>query len=278
MIIFLLTLLGAEFKNHSMEIIGFLMVAMNIGMVAFIIPLPFVIVILHLDPFYILAREIIMPPLIQWNLWHILSLYSFSIVSCPLGCYLIVKYIFNLVFIFVLMTNHIKNYALTLLSLQKPNESKLLKWFIACRLFVVSFQSPLSHLLMYIVCWSRVVLTIEAWLIIRCFSILPTLIIVTAMAAFIGGLVTAVCSLRTLLDARTYSAEIVRKKRSQFHGFNRTKFTYYLTAKWRARQEFPISCGNLFSITKEAINQCLSILNANVSNAVLLVRPRVFIY
>lgn len=246
---------------------------MTISMIVFIIPLPFVVVILKLDPFYMIVRELFMPNPMYWNLYHISFLYAFSLMTCPIGCYLILKYIFILVFVFIIVTTHIKNYASILLSKESPNERLFLKWFITCRLFVVFCKSVLSDITLYLVFWNQVIITILAWLVIRCFFILPFLFIVTTMAALIGALITTVCMLKTLAYSRSYSAEIVKKKRAQFHTSNKIKYSYYFTTKWRAQQEFPINCGNQFPISSEAINNYLNIINGNVSNSVLLLNP-----
>ncbi len=249
------------------------MIYLIICMIIFVIPLPLLLVYRHLDPIYIIARELFLPPLIYWNVYHILGMYTFSFLFCLIGCFVVIKFLFILILVFVVKINHIKTYTNTFLNLLNPNEYELLNFYTMLRIFVILFQHVISELTLYVVVWSEIVLTIMAWLFVNGFSHLPVLILLTTLAGFIGGLVMAICVFKILLYARLNGGELVKRKSHQFHGHDRTRRSYYFTIKWKAQNELRINCGSCFAFSKGALHNYLTVLNTNTTNAVLLVKP-----
>jgi hypothetical protein len=74
----------------------------------------------------------------------------------------------------------------TLLSnANSTNERYLLAVYTKARLTVTYLRGIISQLILTLIFWSQVFNTFLAWLAIRCFGILPTLLHITIVAAFI---------------------------------------------------------------------------------------------
>lgn len=73
------------------------------------------------------------------------------------------------------------------------------------------------------VSWSLILLTTCAWLPINCFNTLSIYCIAGAIAVIVCGLGTCLFQLQNTAQTRIDSAEIVRKKRSSFFGYNRSR-------------------------------------------------------
>lgn len=190
-----------------------------------------------------------------------------------LFCIVIAKFIFVCGLFFSVLLIHLRNHVETLNQIVNIRESVILRYFITCRTFACITEKLISDLLFILMVLEQVILTTFSWLTINCVRILPMFLIVGASIAFICMLGFIITVLKVGLYIRLYSRQILRKKQGQYFGHNRLKCSYYYTAKWRAQKELHVSCGNCFVISKDAVTIFITVMNTNITNAVLLVIP-----
>lgn len=110
-----------------------------------------------------------------------------------------------------------------------------------------------------------------AWFSINSFHTLPIFFIVGAITVLVCGLVTGLFLLQNTAQVCIDSAEIVRKKRSEYFGYNRSRQKYWYWISWLAQRECQLKCGRNFALGRETSLNYLSVLSTNISNAFLLI-------
>lgn len=240
----------------------------------FVPPLPFLLVILKIDPFYIMKQAF-------WNESPLICSSNpcfpeifIRLALTSLFFYVVTKFIFMDLYILSLLINHVRNYCNTLDGMQgRLSNNLLLEYYFRVLVFIRNTDQFTSDLMLYFIIFGQILLTFFAWMIVHCRELLPVFIIAACANLFVGGIFLSIFILRVAAYVQAYSSELVDKKRAQFFGRDCRKLQYYFTAKWRAYKKARIGFGSRFVISKDSINVYVEVLTNNITDSVLLVIP-----
>lgn len=256
----------------KLDIAGLMMNWLILLFAVFVLPVTLIFSMLQLDPIYLITRELVLSKMDQNvslnNFVTILSVILFSSSGC-----ILFKFLFIFVYILTLLLSHANNYACTFNAANILTKILQLKYYIVCRVFMLILRGFISELMIHFIIGGQMVLTTFSWMTINCAHMLPKFVILCTATTVIGGLVMWITVLKIALHVKLYSAQLLNRRRNEYLKSNKNKFRYYFVAKWRAQNELKISCGNHFTITKNAVNIFITVLNTNITDSILLVVP-----
>ncbi len=264
---------GISIQKPRYDILGFVLIYFISVLVIMVPQLPFLMVYLKIDMFYLIHLALTNCHCIMDCSSNLLNAEKVTFVVL-LGIFFLVlsKLMFISAYICSLVLFHIQNYCYTLNKLDNRfGETLLLKYYFRSLLFIRNTEQIISQLMLFFIICTQIYLTLLAW--INCGNILPSFFIFASGSGFVGGLIFCVLILRLALHTAVYSSDLVEKKRAQFFGCNQVKRHYYYTAKWNACKEVGIGFGSLFKINKDVITIYLEVLSTNITDAVLLIVP-----
>lgn len=119
----------------------------------------------------------------------------------------------------------------------------------------------------------QVLLCSMGWLGLRCYSVLPTIIVFMIWEVLVSAIIMMRLFLHNAADCRVVSGALIRRKKRRFRIANRNSVRYYYAIKWRAQQPLPIYCGQYFSLSRRAILIYLDVFINNLTTAIIAVRP-----
>ncbi len=237
------------------------------------VPVSLTLTLLHLDPIYLITRELILPKSVNSNNLNNVSIKILSLIVVPSISCILLKVMFIFVYVLTLLFSHLKNYACALNKVHNLPKCLQLKYYIECRVFMLILKQLISELTIIFIIGGQFVLTMFSWVAINCAQILPKFVILCSATTVIGGLALWITILRFALYVTVYSEQLIFNKRNEFLNYNKYKFRHYFALKWRAQNELKVSCGHHFAITKDAVNIFISVLNTNITDAILLIVP-----
>lgn len=161
--------------------------------------------------------------------------------------------------------------------LRKSDET--LRKYISLRLMYGCCGDCLNNWNMALILMSQTGLVAGIWLPVNGYRFLPQSLVIMSAYAFLSGLPITVFLLRLLSNARIQCEELFvligtggRNKFQLTHSKVRSNMTMIIYREWMAQQQLPVNCGKRFAFSKDAMLNYFSVLNTNITNAILLVR------
>lgn len=270
----LLLFVGIQLRASSSDFVGLFMIYFVLLFAIFGPPIPFFLVFLNLDPVNTATEILMSKPLFESQITiYFIAFKVVTFILCSLYISTTLTFIFITVYFVTLTLNHIRSYVHTLLIFLTIRNSKLLRYHITSLVFMQTVEQLISELILQVIVASQVLLTVFFWISVNCTKVLPVFFILGAATAFTGGLLLILTVLGVAVHVKRYSDELLVRMRAQFYCHNKQSEKHYWTLKWRACRALRILCGNHFSMTRDAVNIYVSVLNTNITNAVLLIIP-----
>lgn len=255
-------------KSIFVDYCGWLLVYLNLGMIFLGTPTPFVAGYINIDLWHMIFAEfgfVTGDSYLLTILSNILSVVLFILgardfmVFMPLAFGIILSIEGHLMSMYAYNPRNQKD------------QSVYMAYYHLQTLYSV-IRELYNKWIMYTILFSQIVLTVLIWMAVNCVAILPWFIVLMCGAAFVGGLVLVGYFLNYLASVRNVSQKIVSDCRNSGRRMKTSEDAKYIRRIWMAQQAMSISCGSHFSVTKDAVLNFLDVLNANVTNALILIK------
>lgn len=129
------------------------------------------------------------------------------------------------------------------------------------------YQSTLA-----IMACTQIILVYLAWVAVNLCQVQPVLITISAGVACVVGTIIITFILRLSVYTKMQCVKIIESKRNLLHGYKCFARGRYYFLRWKAQMPIVVYCGTMFSLSTEAVMSYLSVLNTNMTNAILLIQ------
>lgn len=264
-----------DFRRHSQkkDVVGVTLLGIELVCI-FLSPIGAILLTFcGLNPFEILLEHIVLPDPHYRSVGIILGS---SIIGLSVGTIGIMEYARNMLLIFFFgsfLMISLQAHLRVLLYKGKLSDQTILQYYLQIFLKFSRGQESISQLILAVLTWAQVILTLFAWIAINCFGVLPVLITFGAGIVFVQGLVLIIFIFGMTASTRLESKELIAKMCQKVFGISgKSLREKYMYRRWWATQPLPINSGGHFHMTKGALIKFLDVLNANVTNAILLIQ------
>lgn len=255
-------------STQQMDMAGFLLLYFTVGIISLGTPLAFLLWIYQLDTCNYAANELFGSyvsayPLIasiltfSFNIWLFITILRDACVVAILGMFLGVA------------STTILNDLLNKLEWSPAKSQLLLQEYKKMWLIARTAEDGYNQFIFLVLAIGQIVITAFAWIVVRAYHVVPTLVVLIFVVAFVGGILILDFCLKLGISIRQQSKTLINSNKKLLKTTNSRRNS--LVYEWAAQKPLPIKCGSRFHFTKDASAKYMEVLFTNITNAVLLI-------
>ncbi len=259
-------------RNISGDTVGFFLNGAIIFVIIVPIPVTILAIATHLDPFYFIFEQLLLPHPYYRSISVIILL---TLTRVVLGFFCVVEFLR-----FVILTGigvMILVFAIVSISQKLVHvfDEKCATLYVQLRLVIAKIENLLSFFTAVAIFGSQFVSVLLIWVVFKCFNLLSIYlyIIDCFLAGFFITFVSLILPAITTIHSET--EQLVKRKITSYHCAchkSNVKYYYYL---WKAQQSVYFKCSTFFVVNKKITALYSKELINNIANAILLIDPKI---